>query len=60
MTMMRIDKFICDIGLAGRREARQLIKAGRVAVNGAAVTDFDYKLTPGADAVTVDGRAAEY
>ena len=60
MTMMRIDKFICDAGLAGRREARQLIKAGRIAVNGVAVTDCDFKLTPDKDTVTLDGRETAY
>jgi len=58
--MMRIDKFICDAGLAGRREARQLIKAGRIAVNGVAVTDCDFKLTPDKDTVTLDGRETAY
>ena len=36
MPLIRLDKFICDQGLAARKEVRQIIKAGRVRLDGAA------------------------
>lgn len=52
---MRLDKRICEAGYT-RSQARALIAAGRVCVNGAAVRDAGAHVEPDAP-VSVDGRA---
>lgn len=59
MTEMRLQKFLARAGVASRRHAEELIAAGRVTVNGAAVTEMGVKVTPGADIVAVDGAIAQ-
>lgn len=44
------------MGLASRREAESWISEGRIAVNGEIVKELGRKVTPGVDAVTVDGK----
>ena len=34
MPLMRLDKFLSELGVASRKELRQIIKSGRVLVNG--------------------------
>src|SRR5437763_15746675 len=51
----RIAKAIARAGLASRREAEAWIAAGRVAINGRAITSPAVNVTP-ADRVTVDGK----
>jgi 23S rRNA pseudouridine2605 synthase len=50
----RIAKVIARAGLASRREAEGLIAAGRVAVNGAAISSPALNVSP-RDKVTIDG-----
>jgi 23S rRNA pseudouridine2605 synthase len=50
----RIAKVIARAGLASRREAEGLIAAGRVAVNGAAISSPALNVSP-RDKITVDG-----
>ena len=52
--MERLDKRLADTGRWSRREARDLIRAGRVAVDGQACRAPEYKVD-GAAAVVVDG-----
>nr|NSL46582.1 rRNA pseudouridine synthase [Dendrosporobacter quercicolus DSM 1736] len=54
--MERLQKVISQAGIASRREAEELIKAGRVTVNGAVVTELGTKVFPGKDRVAVDGK----
>jgi 23S rRNA pseudouridine2605 synthase len=51
---MRLAKFLATAGVASRRAAEEIVRAERVAVNGATVTDPARDVTD-ADAVTVDG-----
>jgi 23S rRNA pseudouridine2605 synthase len=51
----RIAKVIARAGLASRREAEAWIAAGRVAVNGSAISSPALNVT-GADRITVDGE----
>ncbi|MEI3101337.1 MAG: S4 domain-containing protein [Oscillospiraceae bacterium] len=37
MAVMRLDKILSDMGIASRSELRQIIKSGRVMVDGLAV-----------------------
>ena len=60
MALIRLDKFICDQGLAARKEARQIIKAGRVRLDGAAVTAPDVKFDPEKSLVELDGSPLGY
>jgi 23S rRNA pseudouridine2605 synthase len=53
---MRLAKFLATAGVASRRAAEDIVRAQRVAVNGATVTDPARDVTD-ADAVTVDGAA---
>lgn len=54
---IRLQLAIARAGLASRRHAEEMIAAGRVCVNGAAVTEMGCRVDPSVDAVTVDGKA---
>jgi 23S rRNA pseudouridine2605 synthase len=52
----RLQKILSRAGVASRREAEGMITAGRVAVNGAVVTELGSKADPDRDRITLDGR----
>ena len=52
---MRLGKYLATAGVASRRASEELIRAGRVSVGGALVTD-PARDVDAADAITVDGR----
>jgi 23S rRNA pseudouridine2605 synthase len=52
----RLQKFISRSGRASRREAEELMRAGRVRVNGAVVSEMGTRVVPGQDTVEVDGK----
>lgn len=54
--MVRLDKFLSDAAVASRRELREIIKAGRVTVNGAVVRKPEEKIDERAASVALDGR----
>ena len=56
---MRLNRFIAGAGICSRRNAEELITAGRVEVNGAVVSKLATRVDPGADEVRVDGRRAQ-
>lgn len=60
MALIRLDKFICDQGLAPRKEVRQIIKAGRVRLDGVALTAPDAKFDPERSLVELDGSPLGY
>ena len=53
---MRLQKLLADAGLASRRAAEELIRAGRVAVNGETVTQLGTQVDPATARVTMDGK----
>lgn len=53
--MIRLQKALADRGVASRRRAEELIAAGRVRVDGEAVTALGTRVPPGAR-IDVDGR----
>jgi 23S rRNA pseudouridine2605 synthase len=55
MTTERLQKFLSRAGVVSRRTAEELIRAGRVAVNGQVVTLMGVKVDPDRDVVKVDG-----
>lgn len=52
----RLQKLLAAAGVASRREAEELIRAGRVAVDGQVVTELWTKADPDTVTVSVDGR----
>lgn len=55
MERMRLQKYIAECGVASRRKSEELIKQGRVSVNGAKVLEMGFKVSEN-DIVEVDGR----
>ena len=52
--MERLQKYIADAGYTSRRKAEELIKLGKVFVNGQKVDELGFKVN-GSDIVTIDG-----
>lgn len=52
----RLQKFLAQAGIASRRAAEDLIREGRVRVNGRVVTELGTKIRPHADRVDLDGK----
>jgi 23S rRNA pseudouridine2605 synthase len=52
----RLQKILSQAGVTSRRKAEQLIKEGRVIVNGKVVTELGTKADPEHDHIKVDGR----
>lgn len=57
---MRLDKLLADLGIASRKELKQIIKSGRVTVNGAAAISPETKVEPDRDTVALDGCTLRY
>lgn len=53
--MERIDKILASQGTLSRRDVKEIIKKGRVTLNGKVVKDSAVKVDINADTVTVDG-----
>jgi 16S rRNA pseudouridine516 synthase len=53
----RLDKLIADSGLYSRREAKDLIKYGRVTINGEVASSPEEKFDGDRDEICVDGQA---
>lgn len=60
MASMRLDKLLCDLGLGTRREVRDWIRAGRVALDGAAARSPELKIDPASCSVSLDGKPLHY
>ncbi len=53
---MRLNRFIAMSGVCSRRQADELISAGRIKVNGKVVTELGYKTDPAKDTVLYDQK----
>lgn len=60
MQTMRLDKLLSELGIASRKELKQIIKSGRVTVNGTAATAPEQKVSPESDCVMLDGERLSY
>lgn len=55
VNIVRLQKVIADAGVASRRKAEELIRQGRVTVNGTVAMEMGLKVDPAHDHVKVDG-----
>jgi len=53
---VRLQKLLSQAGVSSRRAAEQLIREGKIRVNGKVVTELGTKADPRKDRITVDGR----
>jgi 23S rRNA pseudouridine2605 synthase len=58
-SLERLHKVMAHAGVASRRRSEELIRQGRVAVNGRVVTELGTKVDPDRDEIRVDGRRIE-
>jgi 23S rRNA pseudouridine2605 synthase len=56
MSQQRLQKILARAGIASRRKAEELIRAGRVRVGGRVVTELGVRADPRRDRVDVDGK----
>ena len=56
MTHERLQKVLAKAGIASRRSAEDLIRQGRVTVDGAVVTEMGTRVDPARQTITCDGR----
>lgn len=59
-TLMRLDKFLCVCTGCTRSQSRLYLKKGCVEVNGQTEKKQDFKVDPGKDAVSLEGRILTY
>ena len=60
MPQVRLDKFLADMGIATRKELKQIIKSGRVTLDGTAATKPEIKFDPEQSRVEMDGELLSY
>ncbi len=53
--MQRLDKYLSEAGVASRKELREIIRSGRVCVNGALAREPERKIDETADEISFDG-----
>ena len=53
---MRLNKFLSTAGIASRRKSDELIKEGKVSVNGSVVTEMGVEVNPKKDKVVYNGE----
>lgn len=56
---VRLQKYLSRAGVASRRKSEELMRQGRVRVNGEVVTEMGSRVDPERDRVQVDGREVE-
>lgn len=57
--MMRLQKFLAACGVASRRGAEELIKKGKVQVNGETITEMGVQIDEDKDTITYNGQIVE-
>lgn len=57
--MQRLDRFLAEAGVESRRKLKDVIRSGRVCVNGSVVKAPEQKIDEATDIVTLDGQRVE-
>ena len=60
MSLTRLDKLLSDMGIASRRDIKELIKKGRITVDGSAATQPELRIDPESSRVELDGVVLSY
>ncbi len=60
MAVKRLDRLLSELGVASRSELRQIIRSGRVCVDGAAVTEPERRIDSESSQITLDGVTIHY
>lgn len=58
--IIRLDKYLCDMGIGSRKEVKTYCKKGRVSVNGNVTTSSDLKVNIDDDMVLFDNKKIEF
>lgn len=58
--MERLDKVLSSLGNWSRREVKELVRQGRVSVNGVCAASVDMKIDPATAQLVVDGQPVNY
>ena len=56
---LRLQKYIADCGFTSRRKAEDLIREGKVKVNGMISSELGVKVDPAKDVVSIDGQVLD-
>jgi 23S rRNA pseudouridine2605 synthase len=56
MVQVRLQKILAEAGVASRRGGEELIRAGRVSVNGQVINQLGFKADPALDRIKVNGK----
>ena len=60
MGLQRLDKVLADLGIGSRKELKELIRAGRVRIDGMVCLKPEQKLDPERQTLTLDGKELGY
>ena len=60
MAQNRLDKVLSDLGVASRKELKEIIRSGRVTVDGRVEKRPERRLDPEQNRICLDGKALEY
>lgn len=58
--MIRLDKYLADMGVGTRQEVKQKIKRGLILINGETARSPDLKIREGEDRICAEGREIRY
>ncbi|MBQ9764963.1 MAG: rRNA pseudouridine synthase [Lachnospiraceae bacterium] len=57
---LRLDKYLADMQIGTRSQIKDMVRKGRVMVDGVVVKSSDIKVLPGVDDIVVDGQQVGY
>lgn len=60
MAVMRLDKYLANMGCGSRSQVKEMIKKGMVLRNGQAITEPEAKINTEEDEIVVDGKKLTY
>lgn len=59
-TILRLDKYLADMGVGTRSEIKQMVRKGQISLNGEIIKKPETKVTVQTDQVTVGGKVITY